>query len=166
MSKYKLCFIIDEDGNYKPVPHSKLMDGDKQKLEYENRFFIPLNGFLLEVSHDDYLDHYRTKNRHYYLQSESKRVGEVSLEAMIAMEGDFIGAITEDVADHVIESMLAGDVRDAVSMLNENDRLLVEMLFFDGQSEAHCAEVFAVNQSTVHRRKKGILLKLKNILLE
>ena len=64
MSKFKLCFIFDESGDYKPVPYSKLMINGERRDEFKDKYFLPLNGYLLEVSREDYLDHYKNVNRH------------------------------------------------------------------------------------------------------
>jgi len=81
MGRIKLCFIFDGAGDYKPVPHSRLMDGDERREEFAGRYFIPLNGYLLEVSQQDYFEHYRSVNRKNYIRKEAKRAGEVSLQA-------------------------------------------------------------------------------------
>jgi len=164
MSRFKLCFIFDENGDYKPVPYSKLMDGGKRRIEFENRYFIPLTGYLLEVTHEDYLEHYRIVNRQCYLRKESKRTGEVSLEAIISADSEIIRDVYNDVADQVITSMMAESLHSALALLSENERQIINMLYYDEQTEQHCADVFGVNQSTVSRWKQGILENLKNIL--
>jgi len=164
MSRFKLCFIFDESGDYKPVPFSKLMDGGQRKAEFESRYFIPITGYLLEVTHEDYLDHYKDVNRQEYIRKESKRAGESSLEAMITSNRGFIRAVYDGSTDRVITSMMIDSLHKAIALLRDDEQLIINMLYFDEQTEQQCAEVIGVNQSTVNRRKKDILEKLKNIL--
>lgn len=165
MGRFKLCFLFDEAGDYKPVPYSKLMDGSERREEYANRYFIPLNGYLLEVSHEDYLDHYKTVNRREYVRKEAKRAGEVSLQAIAAPDDEIIRDIYEDVAEQVISEMMIESLHKAIDLLDDEDHQLIHLLYFDEQTQQHCSEVFGVDQSTINRRKKRILKKLKNILM-
>ena len=165
MSRFKLCFIFDEDGDYKPVPYSRLMDGNRRSDEFAGKYFIPVSGYLLEVSHEEYLDYYRYANRQCYVRKEAKRAGGVlSLQSMCASGDNISRELYADVAEQVMKDMMAVSLHDAIALLGENDRTLIQMLYFDGQTEQQCAEVFEVNQSTVNRRKKSALKKLKNIL--
>lgn len=163
MSRFKLCFIFDDDGSYRPVPHSMLMDGEQRKPEFENRYFIPLNGFLLEVTREDYLDFYKDMNRRGYIRKEAQRIGEVSLDALAAIDEE-AGTAADDFTERIIEAMLAESLRDAVASLCDGDRLLVRLLYYDGQTEAQCAGVLGISQSTVSRRRRSILEKLRNNL--
>ena len=166
MGRFKLCFIFDEAGDYKPVPYSRLMEDGKRKDEFAGRYFIPLNGYLLEVSHEDYLDHYRIVNRQNYIQKETRRAGVVSLQAMAAPDDEISRELYVDVAEQVMEDIMAMNLHSAIALLDEDEQRLIRMHYFDGQTEQQCAEVFGVDQSTVHRRKKRALRKLKNILAQ
>jgi len=139
------------------------MEGDRHSPDFEKRFFIPISGFLLEVSHKDYLEHYRDKNRQDYLRKEALRVGEASLDAMIDMDAEIPGDMRDDVADSVIDSMMSDFLRTAITRLDEDEQALINMLCFDGQTESHCAEVLGVSLVTVYSRKKRVLQKLKKI---
>lgn len=162
MGRFKLCFIFDETGDYKPVPYAKLMDGRERRKEYEDRYFIPLNGYLLEVSREDYFGHYKTVNHQEYIRKEAKRVEEISYEAMY---DEVIEELYEDVAEQVIADMMKANLHKTIAMLDDDDQRLIRMLYFEMQTEQHCAEVFGIDQSTVNRRKKRALTKLKEILL-
>ena len=164
MGRFKLCFIFDDTGDYKPVPYSRLMDGHERREEFADRYFIPLNGYLLEVSHEDYLDHYRTVNRQGYIRKEAKRAGEVSLQSISAPDDELSRELYEDVAEQVIADMMAVSLRDAIALLSDDEQCLIRMHYYDGQTERQCAEVFGVYPNAIHMRKKRILKKLKNIL--
>lgn len=164
MSKFKLCFIFDEAGDYKPVPYSKLMNGDERRKEFEDRYFIPLNGYLLEVTHEDYLDHYKTANRQGYLRKEAKRAGEISLQAMAFPDEEIIKDVYDDVAEQVISEMMILSLHNAITLLSEDEQQLIQLLYFEDQTERQCAEIFGVYRNAIHVRKIRILEKLKKIL--
>ena len=164
MSKFKLCFIFDETGDYKPVPYSKLMDNGERRDEYKDKYFLPLNGYLLEVNREDYLDHYKNANRQEYIRKEAKRAGQISLQSMTALDDFGIRDLYEDVAERVITDMMNVYLHNAIATLSEDDQLLIRLLYFDEQTEQHCAEVLGVNQSTVNRRRNRIIEKLRKIL--
>ena len=164
MGKFQLCFIFDESGDYKPVPYSKLMDGGERRPEYANRYFIPISGYLLEVSKEDYHDHYKAVNRKTYIRREAKRVGEVSLETVPTSELEGARELYADIVEQVIADMMVLSLHKAIDMLEDDDRLLIRMLYFEDQTERQCAEVFGVYRNAIHIRKKRILEKLREIL--
>ena len=164
MSKFKLCFIFDNSGDYKPVPYAKLMENGERRDEFKDKYFLPLNGYLLEVSRKDYLDHYKNVNRQEYIRKEAKRVGEISLQSMTGLDDEGIRCLYEDVAEKVITEMMNVYLHKAISMLDDEEQLLIRLLYFDEQTEQHCAEILGINQSTINRRKIRILEKLRKIL--
>lgn len=164
MSKFKLCFIFDEAGDYMPVPFSKLTDNGKRKEEFEDKYFLPLNGYLLEVSREDYLDHYKNVNRQEYIRKEAKRVGQISLQSMTSSGDEDIRSLYEDVAEKVITEMMNVCLHNAIKMLADDKRMLIRMLYFDEQTQQQCADVFGVKQSTINRRKNQALADIRSFL--
>ncbi len=65
----------------------------------------------------------------------------------------------------VLEKEEAPDLHKAICQLSEEDRLLVESIFFKGMSEREYAEKCGVSQPTIHWKKVRILKYLKKILL-
>lgn len=167
MSRFKLCFVFDEAGDYKPIPYSKLMNGDKRSPEYIDRYFLPLHGYLLEVSYEDYLAYYRDDRRRRYMREESARCGEFSLQGLIPSE-DSSRALAREMALDIEEMVMTEDeierLHSAIEALPEKERMLVRLLYFEGQTERQCAEVFRVSQRTISVRKREVLSKLERIL--
>jgi RNA polymerase sigma factor (sigma-70 family) len=123
-----------------------------------------LNGYLLEVSREDYLEHYKKVNRQDYIRKEARRVGQISLESMTSIADESIRGLYEDVAEEAITEMMNEYLHKAIAVLDADDQMLIWLLYFDEQTEHHCAEIFGVNQSTINRRRNRILEKLRNIL--
>lgn len=105
MKKYapRKVFIL-ENGEYieiTNVEHESRLDNDPA---YANRFFIPVQGFLLEVDQEHYEDFYRTKDRLTYLNRLDIKYGLLSIDAFDTEDDngtDYISDDTEDVADTV-----------------------------------------------------------------
>lgn len=165
MGKFKLCFVFDEAGNYQAVPYSKLVDGNTRRSEYEHRYFIPLDSYLLEVSREDYHEHYKAENRQDYLRREAQRVGEVSLEDEASYDTLAIRALYVDIAEEAISNTMIEQLHKAIAKLDDDERRLIHFLYFEGLTERRCAEVFGVYRNAIHMRKKRALEKLRKYLL-
>ena len=57
-----------------------------------------------------------------------------------------------------------GYLHNAIAMLDDDDQMLIRMLYFDEQTVRHCAEIFGVYPNAIQARKKRILAAIKKIL--
>lgn len=57
-------------------------------------------------------------------------------------------------------------LRKAISELTSQERELIIALFYERKTEQSYAEHLGVKQQTIHKKKKRILKKLKNLLLD
>lgn len=57
-------------------------------------------------------------------------------------------------------------VASAMEELNQDERALIQALFYDELSEMECAALLSISQPAVHKRKVKILAKLKKIMEE
>lgn len=53
----------------------------------------------------------------------------------------------------------------ALSFLSEDERLLIQKIFFEERTEREIAAEMGIYHNAVHKRKERILRKLKNILV-
>ena len=58
------------------------------------------------------------------------------------------------------------ELHACLALLNEEDRALIDALFFEGRSIREYAVTIGVPKTIVHRRKQVILIKLKNYFLK
>ena len=56
------------------------------------------------------------------------------------------------------------DLFDALKKLDENEKILIELRYFKGQTQCRTAEVLGLSQVQVSRKEKSILKKLKLLL--
>lgn len=74
------------------------------------------------------------------------------------------GEEAESVEETVLRNLQYEKLHKALSILSEDERELMDRLFFQGQTEREVAENMGVYRNAVHKRKNRILLKLKKIL--
>lgn len=166
MNKYILCFVLDDNGGYRPVPYSALVNDGIRNPEYINRYFLPLHGYLLEVSREDYLEYYRSNRRQRYIEERAKKNGDISYHALDTddWQGESIlEDLCVDVEAQVIRNVMANKLHHAIALLSDEDQLLVRMLYFEQQTERQCAEVFSTSKQVISYRKKRVLERLRKL---
>ena len=168
MKKYapRKVFIL-ENGGYIELSYEEFEYRKGYDPSYESRFFIPVQGYLLEVDQGQYEDFYRAKERQKYLRKLDAKYGLLSIEAFDTEDdngADYIQAETEDVAETVAHLLLLDKLRSVISMLPSEEQELIQALFFRGLSERKWSDECGIPQRTINDRKQRILAKLKKML--
>ena len=88
---------------------------------------------------------------------------EDSLERLADQEVQFAGE-AESVEETVLRRLRYEQLHKAISLLSDDERELVDRLFFQGQTEREAAAEMGIYRNAVHKRKNRILEKLKNFL--
>lgn len=120
-------FIL-ENGEYVELTYEKFESRKANDPTYEDRHFIPVQGFLLEVSQECYEDFYRAKEREKYLRKLNAKYGLLSIDAFDNEDDngtDYIQAETEDVAEAVTHLLMLDKLRSVIPMLSENEQELI-----------------------------------------
>lgn len=168
MNKYapRKVFIL-ENGEYIEINNDEYERRRINDPTYANRFFIPVQGFLLEVDQESYDDFYRTKDRLTYLKRLDIKHGLLSIE-MFDTETDngldYICTTSEDVAEVVAHTMLLDKLRMVIHTLPKDEKELIIAHFYKGKPQTKLAEEYGVNQSNISRRISKILAKIKKLL--
>ena len=168
MKKYapRKVFIL-ENGEYVELTYEEFESRKENDPTYEDRYFIPVQGFLLEVSKEHYKDFYRAKEREAYLKKLNAKYGLLSIDAFDNEDDngtDYIQAKTEDVAETVTHLLMLDKLRLVIPMLSDIEQELIQALFFKGLTEREYAKECGVSQVAIHKRKNRILAKLKIFL--
>ena len=135
--------------------------------QYAKRWFIPLQGCLLEVDEQFYIEYYKEYERNRYLATLDRKNKVLSIEAFDSDDDngvDFIVDEDEDVERQVTDKLMAEHIRYIVSLLPSDERELIEALYFKGYSERQWSKISGIPQRTICYRKNVILQKLKKIL--
>ncbi len=85
---------------------------------------------------------------------------EDSLERLAELEVQF-AAETESVEETVLRRLQYAQLHKALSLLSDDERELIDRLFFRGQTEREAAAEMGIYHNAVHKRKNRILGKLK-----
>ena len=112
---------------------------------------------LVDVPVDKKL--YQADNRAEYQRKRSKKK-HVSLDKIIFTK------FTPDVAEIYEEAQLLESLREALKVLNDKERLLIECIYYDGLTERETAVILNISQQNVNKKKHKIINKLRNSLLD
>lgn len=85
---------------------------------------------------------------------------EDSLERLADQEVQFAGE-GESVEETVLRKLQYAQLHKALSLLSDDERELIDRLFFQGQTEREAATDMGIYRNAVHKRKNRILEKLK-----
>ena len=128
----------------------------------DKEYFIELNGRQIPVSKEVYSAFKRPawKERK---RSQVRAEKELSLEAFA--DAGFEIPSGEALVDEIVEDKLVLDMLSkALSELTEEERVLIDELFFNDKSEREIAREIGVSQPAIHKRRNRILEKLKKLM--
>lgn len=166
MKKFNNCFIKDGD-TYLEVPYSTLIMNGKRNPEYNERFFLPFNEYLMEVSKQDYLDFYKNIRRQKYLREESQLHNEVSYHALDSDKlygEEILKDVFVNVEAEAIQSIMLIKLRKALLQLSKMELQLIDALYFQSKSERTYSVETGIPRMTISNRKNRIIEKLKKLL--
>lgn len=162
----KKVFIL-ENGDYKELTYEKFCLHKEADSSYEDKFFIPLHGMLMEVTEKTYRDFYRDKRRQKYIDERSAENGDFSYDMLTTDDfngEDILVDTSQEISDTVIHKIMLDKLRDSLVLLSGDEQKLIQEIYFDGLSERNLAEKYGVSQVAIHKRKLRILEKLKKII--
>ena len=88
---------------------------------------------------------------------------EDSLDRLIALGKQFVDDV--DVADQMFKQINAQELYRVLDLLDDEDRALVDALFFNGLSERQYAAKIKLSKTYIHARKVKILTFLKDAIV-
>ena len=69
-----------------------------------------------------------------------------------------------DIETEVVDNIMREKLNRALTQLSEEEIFLIEQLYYLNQSERRLAEILKLSQNAIHKRKRKILMRLKEIL--
>jgi len=100
---------------------------------------------------------YKADNRAEYQRARSKKK-HVSLDISVHI------GISADVAEIYEETQLVESLRTELAALSDEERQLIEYIYFDGLTERETADILMIAHQTVNKKKNRIIKKLRNSL--
>lgn len=128
----------------------------------DKEYYIKLNGKRISVTEEVY---YAFK-RPVWKEIKSRRIrnkNELSLDWLA--ENGFEISLDEKPIDEIVEDKLMLDMLfEALSELTDDERYLINELFFNNKSEREFASETNVTQQTIHKKKLRIVNKIKKLM--
>lgn len=155
-------FVL-ENQVYKEISFSEYLSRCSIDEAYRNKHFIYVSKRLMEVSHDDYVRHYKELERIRYLKKLDIENGLISMENMDDADSDNTSS-SDYVPERAEIAIMMKKLSDCLLMLTDDELELIKAIFFDGLSEREYALRKGVYNNAVHKKKVRILKKLKNLM--
>lgn len=129
-------------------------------------YHIKLNGELIPVTEEVYRAYQQPKWREKK-RAEVRKNREISLDAMLEdgnpEQADSKQALVDEI---VADKLILDELLSALAELTDDERFLIDQLFFKEKSERDVAKEIGIPRTTVEYRKRRILDKLKKIITE
>lgn len=128
----------------------------------DKEYFIELNGRQIPVSKEVY---YAFKRPAWRERKRRQVRAEKELSLEVFADAGFEIPSGQALVDEIVEDKLLLDMLSkALSELTEEERVLIDELFFNDKSEREIAREIGVSQPAIHKRRNRILEKLKKLM--
>lgn len=135
----------------------------------KEKYFIPIEGKLIEVEENVYIAYYKMGRRERYLEERDQENCVLSYDAMDrdGMVGQemFHDPGTPSLEDLAIAKELLDQLHRCIGMLPQAERELIKAIYFDGMSDTDYAKKVKRSQQIVSYNHKRILSKMKKLLM-
>lgn len=158
----KKVFVKTENGAYTVITFQEFKKLRETDEAFATRKFVKVYYDTLVEFDRNGVKKYRSFMRH--LKHLKENDSEYNLTSYGCIYKDDREVI--DPVEQVEENELNRKLHDCIDKLKPIEQIIVMGLFFDELSEEEVAEVVGLSQSSVSRRKKTILKKLKKFLKE
>ena len=131
-------------------------------------YYLYVNGQRVKVSEQIYQVYWREPEHEKYLEQVDKK-NHLLFFSSLDHDGNFVDNLADESVDveKIIETqILIETVRNAVSRLNDEERDIIERLYFNDETLSSVARSKKVSYQAIQWRKNNILKKLKVILKE
>ncbi|WP_195201269.1 sigma-70 family RNA polymerase sigma factor [Faecalispora jeddahensis] len=135
-------------------------------MSENKKYTIVVKRQRVEVSEAVYRAYHKEREAERY-QNKLIRQNELSLERFHedGVNIDYlIVRVQPDIVDKLIHQEQLEALWIALQSLPEDERSLIDEIFFNERSESQVAKSIGINQSTVNRRLSMVLSKLKKLM--
>ena len=134
----------------------------------KEKYFIPIEGKLIEVEENVYIAYYKMGRRERYLEEREQEVGVVSYDALdkngLIGQEMFSGQEADSMEDAALAKEVVSQLYRCLDMLPKAERELIQAIYFDGMSDREYSKQINKSQPAVSYRHKKILSKLKILM--
>jgi DNA-directed RNA polymerase specialized sigma subunit len=138
-------------------------DQNKEKGKYS----IPVDGKYYETTKEVYEVYYQMERRERYLEERDIKKGVQTFSDISDSNysaDEIIEDTNVDVGDTAITNILIETVLEAIMTLDEEEKWLIQELFFYGKSEVVLAQETGIARTTLQSKKYKAFEKIKKIM--
>ncbi|HFE9180849.1 TPA: sigma factor-like helix-turn-helix DNA-binding protein [Streptococcus agalactiae] len=131
-------------------------------------YYLYVRGEKVKVSEQIYKVYWREREHEKYLEQVDKK-NHLLFFSSLDHDGNFVDNLADESVDveKIIETqILIETVRKAMSRLNDEERDIIERLYFNDETLSSVARSKKVSYQAIQWRKNNILKKLKVLLKE
>ena len=132
------------------------------------KYFIPIEGKLIEVEENVYVAYYKMGRRERYLEERDQTNGVLSYDAldhdgMVGQEM-FDDPSVRSLEDIALAKELIDQLHRCIEMLPRAERELIQAIYFEGMSDREYSKRINKTQPAVSGRHKKVLSKLRILM--
>jgi RNA polymerase sigma factor (sigma-70 family) len=139
------------------------------EMEDKKKYYIPIEGKLIEVEENVYIAYYKMGRRERYLEERDQDCCVLSYDAMDrdGMVGQemFYNPATPSLEDLAIAKELLDQLHRCIDMLPQAERELIKAIYFDGMTDTDYSKKVKRSQQIVSYNHKRILSKMKKLMM-
>ena len=131
-------------------------------------YYLYVGGQKIKVSEQIYKVYWQEREHEKYLEQVDKK-NHLLFFSSLDHDGNFVDNLADESVDveKIIETqILIETVRKAMSRLNDEERDIIERLYFNDETLSSVARSKKVSYQAIQWRKNNILKKLKVLLKE
>lgn len=138
-------------------------------MKGNRKYYISLHGEAQEVSREVYQAYYQGKRKEKYIyerdQAHENHILDISgMEELEFESGYCLASAQPSIDDLLLAKELHNHLHQCLQMLPKADRALIQAIYFSGETESSYAETLGLTHSTINRRHKKILARLKQLM--
>ena len=134
----------------------------------KKEFYLYVNGQKVKVSEEIYKVYWREREHEKYLEQVDRK-NHLLFFSSLDHDGHYVDNIVDesvDVAKIVETQMMIKSLRYAISKLNDEERDIIERLYFNDETLRSVAKLKSITHPALMKRRNKILEKLKKFIEE
>ena len=134
----------------------------------KKEFYLYVNGQKVKVSEEIYKVYWREREHEKYLEQVDRK-NHLLFFSSLDHDGHYVDNIVDesvDVAKIVETQMMIESLRYATSKLNDEERDIIERLYFNDETLRSVAKLKSITHPALMKRRNKILEKLKKFIEE
>ncbi|MGL5440719.1 MAG: sigma-70 family RNA polymerase sigma factor [Filifactoraceae bacterium] len=131
-------------------------------------YYLFINGKKVKVSEQIYKVYWREREHEKYLEQVGRK-NHLLFFSSLDHDGHFVDNIVDESIDveKIVETQMMIEVlRNAISKLNDEERDIIERLYFNDETLRSVAKLKSITHSALIKRRNKILENLKKFIEE